>query len=220
MCHLTSLLWQKFSNIFCKVLQQQSFSTNGTDGDGKHAGICRKRRGCHQRMAFSRALVWRLLLADSFDSSTASPVPGKVENDAKASLPDHTTWNKVSIQDFFIFIFFTSSLASLRVCLLWEKAVKSCGAERGLFSRLTVGNPGEAERFQLRVFCMTAQCHTFKGIKSRRSCEWQGQAFHLRDQWRGKKKTRFWNNSRVVWFQSRRWDLTSGLLDEMLGSLF
>lgn len=101
--HLTSLLWQNFSNIFCKVLQQQSFSTNGTDGDGKHAGICRKRQGCHQRMAFSRARVSRLLPAASFDSSTASPVPGKVENDAKVSLPDHKTQNKVSIRDFFFF---------------------------------------------------------------------------------------------------------------------
>lgn len=45
--------------------------------------------------------VSHLLPADSFDSSTASPVLGKMENDVKASLPHHTTSNGVLTWDFF-----------------------------------------------------------------------------------------------------------------------
>lgn len=70
---------------------------------------------------FSRAGVVGLLPAASFDSSTLSPVPGKVENDAKVLLPDQDNLEYGMDLGFFFLSFsflFTSSLASLRVCLL------------------------------------------------------------------------------------------------------
>ena len=99
-------------------------------------------------------------------------MPGKVENDAKVSLPDHTTGNKLSIWDFmYLFIFSIQPRLLEGLFIVRKGCEKLSDSECSLFSRLTVSDPGEGERFQLWVFHMTARCRTFKGIKSRRSCE-------------------------------------------------
>lgn len=82
------------TQIFYKILQQQSFSTNRWQQTLEFVMNAEDVTGM---TLFSCAGISRLLPAASFDSSTPSSVPGKVENDAKASLPDHTTWNKVLI---------------------------------------------------------------------------------------------------------------------------
>lgn len=91
---------------------------NRTDGDGTGARSCSKQAEVVTKMSLPtppRSRLASAAAADSFDSSKASPVPVKVENEAR--LPDRTTWNKVSIQD--------SSSFDTQRGLLWEKAAKS-----------------------------------------------------------------------------------------------
>lgn len=121
-CHL------KYSNIFCKILQQQSFSSSGTDGDGKHGGICRKGWGCYQCVAFSDAR--RLAFAPSrqlwqFHGVSCPGKNGKWREGVAST--SHNFKRGIDLGFFFLFffIFFTSSLAFLRVCLLWERLWKA-----------------------------------------------------------------------------------------------
>lgn len=68
--------------------------TNRTDGDGKGARSCSKQAEDVTKMSLffpPRLRLASAAVADSFDSSTASPVPVKVENEANAPLPDCTT---------------------------------------------------------------------------------------------------------------------------------
>lgn len=67
---------------------------NRTDGDGKGARSSSKQAEDVTKMSLfspSRSRLASAAVADSFDSSTASPVPVKVGNEASAPLPDRTT---------------------------------------------------------------------------------------------------------------------------------
>lgn len=150
---LTSLPWQTCSSIFCKILQ--SLSTNGTDGDGKHAGICRKRRRRYHCVNFFPR--WRRAFAAScqlwqFQAVSCPRKSGKRRK--RFASRSRQLGIRYGFGIFLSFFFFFLHPASRPWGFVYcEKRLwKAKWRERGLFSHLTVGNPGEAERFHFRVF--------------------------------------------------------------------
>lgn len=142
-CHLTSFLWQKYSNIFLKILQQQSFSTNGRDGDGKDAGISRKRRRCYQSVSYSPARVCCQLTALTVQRRLLSWEKWKMTRCFQITQLEIRYWFGI----FFIFFLHPASRPwGFSYC---EKSCeKLSGAQHGLFSRLTIEKPGEGVQFQ------------------------------------------------------------------------
>lgn len=100
-------------------------------------------------------------VADSFDSSTASPVPVKVENEANAPLPDRATWNKVSIQGFFSPLLLTSRGVC---CEKRLRKAKWCRV-RFVFPPDHL-KPRRGHGVPISIFFFVSPCHTFKGIKT------------------------------------------------------